>query len=154
MGQGMSCPLSGECEMEQMEVIQGGMVEFDNSFRKAVCAVEAAQEQLGKAIDDLHIQADFQNPTVTMPFMWSKSDGLGGPRVENPLTIDFELSNGHDSGLYVWRTDLRGLINAVVEFHVLRDGSVPREIYDGTIMPIANDLQALADKLRAIPVTD
>lgn len=140
--------------MATAETIRGGMREVGSAYAKAVCAVEAAQDALEKAIDNLHQKVSFQNPYVTMPYMWSKGDGRGGPRVESPLTIEVDLSLDDDDGAHLWRIDLSTLVDDVIEMHVLSDGSISYESQAGTIMPIADALQGLVDKLRAIPVKD
>lgn len=118
--------------------------------------IYTASEQLEKALNGLKNQPSFEDPDVSMPIAWSNSDGHRGPKVDNPLAIDFDLSvfAGDTYESSVWRFDLDEIVGEVITLHIRPDGSISSETQKDITGPLADALQTLVDELRALPVAD
>lgn len=72
-------------------------------------------EELGKfekaVIQDYlenHLQVD--PPNVYLPFKWTNGDGVGGPRVSDPLTVQIEMPMGDQEVGFNWSFSFSDLV--------------------------------------------
>lgn len=107
--------------------------------RLEAAVLEAAAEALQLALDDEETYAFF-------PAIWGDSDGCGGPRCDDPLTVYFRVAATDGIEGPIWASSLTEMLESYIAT-CAEDGSWA----DG-LARIRDALRALADRIdHALP---
>lgn len=91
---------------------------------------------------------------VSFPFRWTGDDGNGGPRPEDPLSLNIWLETHDGTESYTWRHSIGEMVDDLFEGLYDRDGCITRQEFDAVIKPMADALRDLADDMMSADIAE
>ena len=138
---------------ELKRVRHSGRIDFaDHEFsvdERLDKLIAAACEKLIQSLMDEN-DDDYTSPAYAfLPWEWSDSDGLGGARPDDPLTIYVRLPFDSGGEMPTWSFSLNGCIDDAIEMWTeIEPGTLNEPKADGRIEGRPDCLIAIRDALR------